>query len=250
MGVESKVRMGEHLFLSVDCSFFRGNEVIFSFLPRHEQEARAFVANIVPYILNTHPGDAAKSFFHPEAVERALNSFWDNDTQEVISVFDKYIEDFEILDDYADEFIPDQMNPNSDTIIHGAPTDGQAMTRVERIITGAETDSIGTLMTNATSQPPATGITPSSILGGSTAGNNVTISSTLSQSGQSVTTTMSQAQVESNILYLNRSVSTIETVVLLMAQNMNLDINHIEAIRSRTQPNEATASEQEDGCAS
>ncbi len=246
MGVESKRRLGEHLFLSVDYSFFRQNEVLFSFLPRHEQEAREFVTNLVPYILNTHPEEAVKSYFHADAVDRALNSFWDNDNKEVISLFDKYMEDFEIMDNYAEDFLDEPQTITTDgTAIVQAIPEGE-MSKIERIITGADTDSIGTLLTNNTSQYLSQGNKSPSIVGEGTFGNNNT-STSLSTMGQSTTTTMSQAQIEANVIYLNKSMSTIESIVLLIAQSMKLDIKST-GIQVDSLLDKATASTQEDGC--
>jgi hypothetical protein len=49
MKVMSKVNPKDPLFLSIDTLFFRSNEVIFSFLPRNESEARMFVSKVVTY---------------------------------------------------------------------------------------------------------------------------------------------------------------------------------------------------------
>jgi hypothetical protein len=248
MGVESKRLIGEHLFLSVDVSYFRSNEVLFSFLPRHEHEARDFVANLVPFMINTYPGEAVKSFFHPEAIDRAQNSFWDSDKQEVVTIFDKYMEDFEILDDYAEDFIV------KDTIVlQGAPP-GHAMSKVERILAGAENDSIGTLMTSATS-PPLQNANPSlSVTGtsGAILTSPTNFASTPSTTTRSVATTMSQAQMETNIVHLNNCMSTIETVVLLMAQSMHLDISsvNIQSTGTLLPTNQTPASPQHDNATS
>jgi hypothetical protein len=247
MGVESKRLIGEHLFLSVDVSYFRSNEVLFSFLPRHEHEARDFVANLVPFILNTYPGEAAKSFFHPEAIERAQNSFWDSEKQEVVTIFDKYMEDFEILDDYAEDFIL-----KDKFVLQGAPS-GQAMSKVERILAGQENDSIGTVMTSATSTPPNNAYTSVVVGTSGPISNTINVASTPSTTTRSVATTMSQAQMETNIIHLNNCMSTIESVVLLMAQSMKVDISSVNLQSlSNTTPNctnlEATATSQESGC--
>jgi hypothetical protein len=242
MGVESKKRINEHLFLSVDYSYFRTTEVIFSFLPRHEQEAREFVANLVPYILNTHPADGVKSYFHADAVDRALNSYWDDNSKEVVSFFDKYLDDFEILDDYAEDFEGDHQQNNDVAIIQTMPTG--PMSRVERIITGEESDSIGTLLTNPTTQYPSTLNNLSSISLGDGINNT---NSSLSTMVQSAAPTMSPAQMETNIVFLHKSMSTIESVVLLIAQNMKLDVSKA-GLQVSDQSSRAAASDNEVGC--
>jgi hypothetical protein len=242
MGIESKRTKGVHLFLSVDCSFFRRNEILFSFLPRHENEAREFVANLVPYILNTHPDVAARSFFHPDAVERALLSEWDNDQQAVISFIDKYLDDFEILDDYGDD--PDTLTLNMDCTALQTSHMANAMSKVEKLIMGEENDSIGTLLTSATSTHVITGTIPSSI-NGSTSDNTI-IHSSQSTLGKSVATTMSQEQIVSNIVNLNKGMS----ILYLIAKQLNIEVDDEDPKTSPgdNQITEATSSNADGGC--
>ena len=257
MGVESKKHVGKHLFLSVDVSYFRSNEVLFSFLPRHEYEAREFITNLVPFIINTVPGETVKSYFHPEAVDRAMNCFWDNEKQEVVTIFDKYMEDFEILDDYAEDFLLDKDIVQDSKILTNASL-GHAMSKVERILNGEENDSIGTLMTSNTLQPPNNPHTPSSGGQGENTSDTANVGSNISTMAASVATGMSHAQMEANIVVLNKNFSTIENVVLLLAKHFNLDIN-TSAIQPISQsmattpvpdsPNEnATSSTIDEGC--
>jgi hypothetical protein len=70
MSIKAKSNKNEYLFLSVDVSFFRSNEVCFSFLTRHEQDVRTFVTNIVPYFRHKHHIDQIKDIFYQEALEQ------------------------------------------------------------------------------------------------------------------------------------------------------------------------------------
>jgi hypothetical protein len=63
MAVHSRERPDDKLFLSVDTSYFRSNEVIFTFLPRNETEARAFVSYVVPFFLHHFSEDILRDFF-------------------------------------------------------------------------------------------------------------------------------------------------------------------------------------------
>jgi hypothetical protein len=239
MGIESKRTPGEHLFQSVDCSYYRGNEVLFSFLPRHENEAREFVANLVPYMLNTHPDAGVKSFFHPEAVDRAMESEWDETQNVVITALDKYIDDFEIVDDYGDE------SPSNDftmdcTAINSKAT-SQAMSKIERLITGEDADSIGTMITNGNLQQNfRDNHTPSSVTA-STSANN--FDSNNSIAGKSAATSASRALTEADLL-IDKRVTTMETILFLLAKRMGVDVNEIDNNISQTG---ATLSN-EDGC--
>jgi hypothetical protein len=69
---------------------------------------------------------------------------------------------------------------------------------------------------------------------------------------------MSQAQIETNIVNLNNSMSNIETVVILLAQSMNVDISSVNIHSPRQllpmtqtqvpQQDNATSSNGEEGC--
>jgi hypothetical protein len=83
-------------------------------------------------------------------------------------------------------------------------------------------------------------------LGDGIISNNNT-SSSLSTMVQSAAPSMSPAQMETNIIYLHKSMSTIESVVLLIAQNMKLDVSKA-GIQAADQSPKATASDNEAGC--
>ena len=105
MEVRSRDRPDDKLFLSVDTSYFRTNEVIFTFLPRNETEARGFVTNIVPFFLHSFSEDIIAHFFHSEAIMRAKSVIWNAETREIESSDDAYLnndgddlDDFDIVD--------------------------------------------------------------------------------------------------------------------------------------------------------
>jgi hypothetical protein len=67
-----------NLFLSVDTAFKKNDLVIFTFLPRYEDEARSFVSTLVPHMLNLHSTLFMSEYFTQEACDRAQESEWDS----------------------------------------------------------------------------------------------------------------------------------------------------------------------------
>jgi hypothetical protein len=207
MEIRSKSNQAEHLFLSVDVSFFRSNEVIFSFLPRHEHDARSFVANIVPYFRHKYPIEQIKDVFYHEAIARAEQSVWNADTEEVVSPADLYIDQSrEILDDF------DLM----DAIVGGttnarliADHDTREITRVERLFTGEDSTSVGTLFTH---ENPSTKATIQI--------NQTTMQThNISSAAKSVSTSMTTEEVERKILTMSTELETIKTMISAVLQN-------------------------------
>jgi hypothetical protein len=175
-------------------------------------------------------------------------------------MFDKYMEDFEILDDYADDFLdnePPAVQENQGSI-HNAPS-GHAMSRVERILAGEENASIGTLMTSNTLSPPNNTSTPSNntppTLIGPTSITGNPLGSSQSTIARSVATSMSIEQMETNIISLNNNMTTITTNMTsmtsflhLIANRLDINAETISAIGTTGNQNEATSSNNEGGC--
>jgi hypothetical protein len=203
MAMKSKINQEEYLFLSVDVSFFRANEVLFSFLPRHEQEARNFVANIVPYFLHKFGIDTIKDVFYHEALVRAEQSVWNADTEEVVTSADLYLDqsgdildDFDFLDAIGGGTVLPTTQPHD--------IDTREISRVERLFTGEDSTSVGTLFTQEyqltkTSSQSKQIITPT----------NNSISATKSVS--STTTTIED--VERQMTAMSSEMETIKTML-------------------------------------
>jgi hypothetical protein len=142
MEVKSNENQNEYLFLSIDISFFRKQEVLFTFLPRHENEARGFVTNIIPYIRHRFPNHNISNMFVQEAIERNKDSIWNADTQEIVSSADIYldqssniVEHFNMIE--ALGILEDQ-----------APlVTTQAHEKVQQLFLGDDNTSVGTLFT-------------------------------------------------------------------------------------------------------
>jgi hypothetical protein len=219
MEIKSKTNQDEFLFLSVDVSFFRSNEVLFSFLPRHEQEARSFVANIVPYFRHKYSIDQIKDVFHQDAIERAEQSIWNADTEEVVSPADLYIDQSgEEMDDFdlLDAIGGGNINPSGSQDINTTE-----ISRVERLFTGEDSTSVGTLFTNEHQQTKTT-VQPNQLI---THGNNQ------SSATKSISTTMTAEEVEQKITIMSTELETIKTMLREVLQQQR------QANQQSTTPN-------------
>ncbi len=222
MDVTSRDRPNDKLFLSVDTSYFRSNEVIFTFLPRNETEARAFVTNIVPFFLHSYDEEMLTHFFHSEAIMRAKSVIWNADTREVESADDAYlnnggddIDDFDIFDSME---ITESTGANCNT-----HTD-----RVERLFYGEESDSIGTLFTN--NQQRVINTSPSNQFVGhlqtpvtQNRSNGVT-PSTSSIGGQSSGTIFTNEEATAQIILLTNGFRNIEMMFMAVMQQQGIQI--------------------------
>jgi hypothetical protein len=160
----------------------------------------------------------------------------------VITSLDKYIDEFEIYDDYGDE--PSSNNFTMDYTTFTPNPTSQAMSKIERLITGEDADSIGTMITKANSTQKTRGInTPSSVTG-STLVNN--FNSTQSTAGKSLVTSASRTLTEADLL-IDKRMTTMETVLFLTAKRMGINANNLTD-NNRSTTNEATSSVNEDGC--
>jgi hypothetical protein len=141
MAINSKLKKDESLFLSVDTSFFRNNEVIFTFLPRHEMEAREFVSNMVPYFYHKFKNVKLQSIFQPEALERASETIWNADTEEIVTLSDLYLDS---SDNIKDNFDMLEVMGIDEAVIQHLPQD---IERVERLFVGEDSTSVGSIFT-------------------------------------------------------------------------------------------------------
>ena len=228
MDVRSRERPRDKLFLSVDTSFFRSNEVIFTFLPRNESEARTFVTNIVPFFLHNFHEDLLKEIFHSDAINRGKALIWNAETREIESADDAYlnntgdgIDDFDMLDAMGieDDGINDS-NPQRE--------------RVERLFYGEESDSIGTLFTNNQNGGPSNG-GPNQISASTTsfstpiANDNIQSGRYLgvgnhSVGGQSSGTTFTNEEASLQIINLTEGFRNLERMFMAVMQQQGIPI--------------------------
>ena len=147
MRIPTRYNENESLFLSADTSFFRSNEVIFTFLPKHESEARLFVTNLVSYFHHKLDKTISKQLFHQEALARAEQSIWDPDNNEIITSVDLYIDQ---SGDICDNFdLLDNMGTiQSNDQVTNISYQDQEINKVQRLFSGDDNTSIGTFFTN------------------------------------------------------------------------------------------------------
>ena len=144
MDVKSVEFPDDYLFLSIDISFFRKKEVNFSFLPRHENEARGFVTNIIPFIRHRYPTINIDKAFLKEAIDRHRDSIWNADTNEIVSSADIYldessnmVENFNMIEAMGIVINDQKQIPST-----------KAHERVQQLFLGDDNTSIGTMFTN------------------------------------------------------------------------------------------------------
>jgi hypothetical protein len=201
MAIKSKVNAGNALFLSVDVSFFRGNEVIFSFLPRHETEARAFVSNIVPYFQHKYKTLNMHDFFHPDAIQRANQSIWDADGEEVLTSSDLYLDQ---SNDGCDDFDMLEIMGIKETV--NQQSTGE-IERVERLFTGDEGTSVGSLFTQDANPKQAIKLREDNVL------QNITTPT------RSVCTTLTIEEVDQKLNNMSTEIATIKDMIKALAEN-------------------------------
>jgi hypothetical protein len=225
MSLNSKEKKGEPLFLSVDTSFFRSNEIIFSFLPRNEQEARSFVANLVPFYYHQYEESLLQDIFEKEALTRAKETKWNSDTLEVISPSDFYLDESgDVVDDY-DMLESMGVVDNLQTVqTNSTIGDDNALHKVQRLFAGEETDSIGSLFSHNTTvtgykgpnlptnyeQDTETKINIPGTQSNQTQQNNV---NNASSSSKSVGTTITIEELDQNVNKLSQAVDDIKVML-------------------------------------
>jgi hypothetical protein len=198
-----------HFFLSVDTSFFRSNEVIFTFLPRHEMEAREFVSNLVPYYFHKNKNVKLHQIFHPEALERASETLSNEETEEVVTSIDLYLDS---SDNIKDDF--DMLE------VMGIETVKQNTTveteRVQRLFAGEEATSVGSLFTQPAAELNAQNFNSN---------QNVITPNNVSISAKSVCTTLTIEDVDKKVDNMSTEIAQIKDMLKILTNKNNPDQN-------------------------
>jgi hypothetical protein len=216
MEIKAKSNTSEFLFLSVDVSFFRSNEVIFSFLPRHEQDARTFVANIVPYFLHKYGRDQIRDIFYQEALDRAEQSVWNADTEEIVSPADLYIDQSgDIMDDF--DFL--EVIGYGNTTSPAEENEIKNISRVERLFTGEDSTSVGTLFTEENQRENLITCDKASALNGETNDIPNVTTRTIGSTTKSVTTSITIEELDQNMTKLSNEMAEIKSLLKNMVNN-------------------------------
>jgi hypothetical protein len=222
MKVKSQEKPDDNLFLSADTSFFRSNEVIFTFLPRHETEARAFVTNIVPYFVHQFGELTVQSIFQSEAIKRAKAVLWNAETREIETQDDRYLESSEDLCDDFD-FFEGVLDDQHSAAVTPTDLDSQSIQRMERLVVGEDAETIGTLFTHhqdkSAASPPLQSIkNPFQKHNGGS----------MSVAGQSSGTTLTMEEVTYSINKLNEGFLSIHVMMKhLVAKDLGIDPSQV-----------------------
>lgn len=86
------------LFHTIDKQWRSDNVVTFTFRPKHESEARSFIAGLIPFLRDEGHSYFLK-MFSPEAQQRHLSSRWNPATRQVTSVEEEELGEFLAADD-------------------------------------------------------------------------------------------------------------------------------------------------------
>ena len=137
----------------------RKGRIIFNFLRHKADEARMIVDGLIPY-LRHHHGDKVNLFFDPQAVIEKENWKWDEETYTLISPLSEELDGLETIDDDYDftlvqsegsknEKTKDTTNggegENNNVTTQRPTAEDAALTRLNLVVTGADTDSVSTL---------------------------------------------------------------------------------------------------------
>jgi hypothetical protein len=225
--LDVKSRTGDqsnNLFLSVDTSYNRQELVLVSFLPFMETEVRAFISNMVPIMIHKYKDTRIKEYFIESAVERAKDSEWDEEKQELITKDDKYWDNFDEADDLAKFGL---------TSIEFTT---ESMQRIERIIHGTtDNDSLGSFTSRPRLTPTAVlpAINENLVQRGPPARSSNTITST-------VTDTTKFSQMEQSIQQLTDTVGDMQNS-LKTVSTLQASIDALTALIANQQNNSSTA---------
>jgi hypothetical protein len=218
MTIPIKGNSSESLFLSVDTSFFRSNEVIFTFLPKNESEARLFVSNIVPFFHHQYDEPIIKQLFHEEAITRAANSIWNADTNEVVSSVDMYVDQ---SCDICDNFELPEMIGNTTPIklSYAQVIKDNEIHRIQRIFTGDDATSVGTMYTmrDGIRTPMSEGY------------NNYPTTATTADVTNTYTSSITNmnAEAETKLQVMSDEISSLKAMIYALIQNSNVTQNQI-----------------------
>jgi hypothetical protein len=98
LSIPSQVFPGKPLFHSVDRLWRSQTGITFTFLPENEEDARSYIAGLVPYLKDSADPCFMK-FFLEEAKLQHMNSKWDRATRQAYSADEAELEDLLADDD-------------------------------------------------------------------------------------------------------------------------------------------------------
>jgi hypothetical protein len=108
LNIPSNIFHNKPLFHTVDRSWRSQTGITFNFLPENEEDARSFIAGLIPFLKATESPWFMK-LFSEEAKLRHLHSRWDSTTKQVFSAEEAELEDLLAEDD--------EMNKSDETTL-------------------------------------------------------------------------------------------------------------------------------------
>lgn len=129
------------LFVCVDSQWNNGSRFIFTFIESHEQEAKRMVNTLAAYLIKKK-GEDVIPYFTTDAIEFAKTLHWDEKRQYFMTEDESYYREMDIwTDDLALQLNSEEVTAR----IVSSITNEKAKQRIERIYTGEETCSVGTV---------------------------------------------------------------------------------------------------------
>jgi len=98
LSIPSQVFPGKPLFHSVDRLWRSQTGIMFTFLPENEEDARSYIARLIPYLKDSANPWFMK-FFSEEAKLRHMSSRWDQSTRQAYFADEAELEDLLADDD-------------------------------------------------------------------------------------------------------------------------------------------------------
>ena len=214
MGVKSWTGDKATLFHAVNESW-DGNRVVFTCTPTHAENANLIVQALIPYMIHHH-GEGMKDFFDPNMLLEKDDWKWNEETKILDNPHTRAIDAIEGVDldyDFKDhepveihDIIPATFQPESPSRTNITST------HLDRILAGAEADSVSTL-----GNPHTPGHKSSSSIAITTGSTNSSLSPSLS--GHSIASIDSRvSNIEEKIN--NLEVSLTNTIQRSMAEAM------------------------------
>ena len=207
---------------------------VFNYLKNKAEEARMIINGLIPYLKHKY-GEEVNVFFDPEAVIEKENWQWDEEKGILINPLSKELDGIEEMDDdydftgeeqesgkveYNNKVSDDKEVHQSNSQIQKPSAEDVAITKLNLIVTGADTDSVSTLGNPAT---------PSIIQKATTTNMMQAIT------GQSSISSVTETSMDSKI-------SAIEQRISLMEKSITYSLEKaIAEITKKNNPNTITS---------
>ena len=137
-----------NLFHAVNQAW-RGDKMIFSFIPSHANEAKMIVDGLIPYLKSKH-GDEVLDFFSPDACLAKDDWSWDEEKKMIMNPMGKDLENIDAADNdynFVIEMEGDEKEETTNKLLGFMPQAAVELTQnhLERVVTGLDDDSISTI---------------------------------------------------------------------------------------------------------